>query len=140
MPNLPLLAVWEKGVGGMRGKGARECRTSLIAPKNSSGVRCAPMVRPRANLRCARLRGALLVGRPRPSATDVPDVRYASVMRPRATGVPGVHCPPRPCSTPVIRRDHSGKRRCRLFPVGGWSAIAERQQLVNRLIDREFTR
>jgi hypothetical protein len=27
---------WEKGGGGMRGKGARECRTSLISPKNST--------------------------------------------------------------------------------------------------------
>jgi hypothetical protein len=36
MPKLPLLPVWEKGVGGMRGKGARECRTSLISPKNST--------------------------------------------------------------------------------------------------------
>ena len=25
-PKLPLLPVWEKGVGGMRGKGAQECR------------------------------------------------------------------------------------------------------------------
>ena len=35
-PKLPLLPVWEKGVGGMRGKGARECRTLLISPKNST--------------------------------------------------------------------------------------------------------
>jgi hypothetical protein len=35
-PKLPLLPVWEKGAGGMRGKGARECRTSLISPKNST--------------------------------------------------------------------------------------------------------
>jgi hypothetical protein len=35
-PNLPLLPLWEKGAGGMRGKGARECRTSLISPKNST--------------------------------------------------------------------------------------------------------
>jgi len=33
---LPLLPLWEKGVGGMRGKGARECKTSLISPKNST--------------------------------------------------------------------------------------------------------
>ena len=30
MPRLPLLPVWEKGVGGMRGKGARKCRKSLL--------------------------------------------------------------------------------------------------------------
>jgi len=30
---------WEKGVGGMRGKGARECRTLLISPKNSTLAR-----------------------------------------------------------------------------------------------------
>ncbi len=35
-PKLPLLPLWEKGVGGMRGKGARECRTLLISPKNST--------------------------------------------------------------------------------------------------------
>ncbi len=34
-PKLPLLPLWKKGVGGMRAKGARECRTSLISPKNS---------------------------------------------------------------------------------------------------------
>jgi len=45
-PNLPLLPLWEKGAGGMRGKRARECRTSLIVPKNSSGVRCAPSPAP----------------------------------------------------------------------------------------------
>ena len=32
----PFNPVWEKGVGGMRGKGARECRTLLISPKNST--------------------------------------------------------------------------------------------------------
>ena len=35
-PRVPLLPVWEKGVGGMRGKGARECRTLLISPKHST--------------------------------------------------------------------------------------------------------
>ena len=35
-PKLPLLPLWEKGAGGMRGKGAREWRTSLISPKNST--------------------------------------------------------------------------------------------------------
>jgi len=35
-PRLPLLPSWEKGAGGMRGNGARECRTSLISPKNST--------------------------------------------------------------------------------------------------------
>jgi hypothetical protein len=34
-PRLPLLLQGEKGAGGMRGNGARECRTSLISPKNS---------------------------------------------------------------------------------------------------------
>ena len=34
-PELPLLPQGEKGVGEMRAKGARECRTSLISPKNS---------------------------------------------------------------------------------------------------------
>jgi hypothetical protein len=32
----PFNPLWEKGVGGMRGKGARECKTSLISPKNST--------------------------------------------------------------------------------------------------------
>jgi len=36
MPKLPLLPLWEKGAGGMRGKRAPECRTSLIFPKNST--------------------------------------------------------------------------------------------------------
>jgi len=35
-PKLPLLPVWEKGVGGMRGKGARECRKSRISFKKST--------------------------------------------------------------------------------------------------------
>ena len=36
-PNLPLLPVWvERGQGGMRGKGALECRKSLISPKKST--------------------------------------------------------------------------------------------------------
>ena len=40
---IPLLPVWEKGAGGMRGKGAREWRTSLISPKNSTlECRCKP--------------------------------------------------------------------------------------------------
>jgi hypothetical protein len=38
-PKLPLLPLWEKGAGGMRGKGARECRTLLISPKNSTLAR-----------------------------------------------------------------------------------------------------
>ena len=103
-PKLPLLPVWEKGVGGMRGKGAWECSTSPIAPKNSSVVHSAPVVRPRRKPQVRAPPARTRVGRPRPA--------------------------------PAIRRDRSGKRRCRLFPVGGWSAIAERQQLVNRLIDR----
>ena len=42
-PKLPLLPLWEKGAGGMRGKSARECRTSLISPKNSTlECRCKP--------------------------------------------------------------------------------------------------
>jgi hypothetical protein len=35
-PKLPLLPLWEKGAGGMRGNGAREYRTSRISPKNST--------------------------------------------------------------------------------------------------------
>jgi hypothetical protein len=34
--NLPLLPLWEKGAGGMRGKSAPECRRSLISPKKST--------------------------------------------------------------------------------------------------------
>jgi hypothetical protein len=34
--NLPLPPLWDKGVGGLWGKGARECKTSLISPKNST--------------------------------------------------------------------------------------------------------
>jgi hypothetical protein len=41
-PKLPLLPLWEKGAGGMRGKGARERRTSLISPKNSTLERGGP--------------------------------------------------------------------------------------------------
>ena len=36
MPRLPLLPVWEKGAGGMRGKRAPECRRSPISPKKST--------------------------------------------------------------------------------------------------------
>jgi hypothetical protein len=32
----PFNPVWEKGAGGMRGKGALECRKSLISPKKST--------------------------------------------------------------------------------------------------------
>jgi hypothetical protein len=35
-PQLPLLPLWEKGVGGMRGNGAPESRKSLISPKKST--------------------------------------------------------------------------------------------------------
>jgi len=56
-PNLPLLPLWEKGVGGMRGKGAQECRTSLISPKNSTLERRAVGVKPSAIQGKARLRG-----------------------------------------------------------------------------------
>jgi hypothetical protein len=35
-PQLPLLPLWEKGVGGMRGNGAPESRKSLIPPKKST--------------------------------------------------------------------------------------------------------
>jgi hypothetical protein len=45
-PKLPLLPLWEKGVGGMRGKGAQECRTSRISPKNSTLERSRPRGRP----------------------------------------------------------------------------------------------
>jgi hypothetical protein len=38
MPELPLLPVWEKGAGGMRGKGAREYRKLLISPKKNSNL------------------------------------------------------------------------------------------------------
>ena len=33
-PKIPLLPLWEKGVGGMRGKNARECRKPLISSRN----------------------------------------------------------------------------------------------------------
>jgi len=36
MPKLPLLPLWEKGVGGMRGQKARECSKPRIAPDNST--------------------------------------------------------------------------------------------------------
>jgi hypothetical protein len=35
-PARPLLPLWEKGVGGMRGKRARECRKWRIAPMNAT--------------------------------------------------------------------------------------------------------
>ena len=35
-PRSPLLPLWEKGVGGMRGKSALESRKSLIAPRNAT--------------------------------------------------------------------------------------------------------
>jgi hypothetical protein len=35
-PKLPLLPVWEKGAGGMRGKCAPECSKPLISPKKST--------------------------------------------------------------------------------------------------------
>jgi hypothetical protein len=35
-PKLPLLPLWEKGAGGMRGKSAPECTKSLISPKKST--------------------------------------------------------------------------------------------------------
>jgi len=34
-PQLPLLPLWEKGAGGMRGKRAPECRKSRISPRES---------------------------------------------------------------------------------------------------------
>ena len=141
----PFNPVWEKGVGGMRGKGAWECSTSPIAPKNSSVVHSAPVVRPRRKPQVRAASGAHAGETPAPPTPRAPVVHSAPVVRPhaptpRARLTFGVHsapaAPPRPRPAPAIRRDHSGKRRCRLFPVGGWSAIAERQQLVNRLIDR----
>jgi hypothetical protein len=36
MPKLPLLPLWEKGVGGMRDERARECRKPRIAPRNAT--------------------------------------------------------------------------------------------------------
>jgi hypothetical protein len=55
MPRLPLLPLWEKGVGGMRGKSASECRTSLISPKNSTFESGRPCRHPsRVNLNGAR--------------------------------------------------------------------------------------
>jgi hypothetical protein len=33
-PKILLLPLWEKGVGGMRGKNARECRKPLISSRN----------------------------------------------------------------------------------------------------------
>jgi hypothetical protein len=79
-PKLPLLPLWEKGVGGMRGKGARECRTLLISPKNSTlasrGVRgkSAPECRKsRISFKKSTLEsaypGAVRAGRPRPQTS-----------------------------------------------------------------------
>ena len=90
-PKLPLLPLWEKGVGGMRGKGARECRTLLISPKNSTlasrGVRgkSAPECRKsRISFKKSTLEsaypGAVRAGRPRPQTS----VR-AGRLRPQAT-------------------------------------------------------
>jgi hypothetical protein len=53
-PPSPLVG---EGGGGMRGKGAQECRTSLISPKNSTLERRAVGVNPSAIQGKARLRG-----------------------------------------------------------------------------------
>ena len=53
-PPSPLVG---EGGGGMRGKGAQECRTSLISPKNSTLERRAVGVNPSAIQDEARLRG-----------------------------------------------------------------------------------
>jgi hypothetical protein len=37
-PNSPFSTLWEKGVGGMKGKSAPECRKSLISPRKSTAV------------------------------------------------------------------------------------------------------
>jgi hypothetical protein len=42
----------EKGAGGMRGKGAWECRTSLISPKNSTREREDRLYAHSSVLRC----------------------------------------------------------------------------------------
>jgi len=41
-PKLPLLPLWEKGVGGMRGNGARDCGKSLITPRIHPSLRDSP--------------------------------------------------------------------------------------------------
>ncbi len=62
-PRLPLLPLWEKGVGGMRGNSARECRTSLISPKHSTlesalpGCAGAPPACSSTKVRTAWVRG-----------------------------------------------------------------------------------
>jgi hypothetical protein len=48
----------EKGAGGMRGNGARECRTSLISPKNSTRERGCP----RSREKCEHLRRLKVAG------------------------------------------------------------------------------
>ena len=131
---------------------AARVRRSLRAGRTPPRPRACPAFIPRpwcapAPPRPARVSGVHSAP-PRPHAPTprrVSGVHSAPVVRPhapasRARLAFGVHsapaAPPRPRPAPAIRRDHSGKRRCRLFPVRGWSAIAERQQLVNRLIDR----
>jgi hypothetical protein len=60
-PKLPLLPVWEKGVGGKRGNRARECRKPGIAPKNAPFERGRPRTQavgeraPRVGRRVGRL-------------------------------------------------------------------------------------
>jgi hypothetical protein len=62
MPKLPLLPLWEKGVGGMRGKSARECSKPRISPRNSTLEMGSP---PRHNSPRGRASPRLAEGFPR---------------------------------------------------------------------------
>jgi hypothetical protein len=137
-PRLPLLPLWEKGVGGMRGNGARECRTSLISPKHptleSAPPGCAgvPPARSATKVRTAWVRG-------RPARTQQHKGTHrlgARASRPHAApqryAPPGCAGVPPACSAVTYSRFGHQNTQTPPSPLvgeGGWGDEGQRRIL-----------
>ena len=62
-PKFPLLPLWEKGVGGMRGKSARKCRKPRISHRNSTLERDGQNRRRAVNVEVSYVQGFSVVKR-----------------------------------------------------------------------------
>ena len=102
----PFNPVWEKGVGGMRGKGAREYRTLLISPKNSTLARKGVSGRSRLS---ARRRRAL-------PGTPTSWGRGHSRPQARRRRMQVRFCPSSPQPLPRKGRVFGRDEQCSVFP------------------------
>ena len=133
---------WEKGVGGMRGNGARECRTSLISPKHptleSAPPGCAgvPPARSATKVRTAWVRG-------RPARTQQHKGTHrlgARASRPHAApqryAPPGCAGVPPACSAVTYSRFGHQNTQTPPSPLvgeGGWGDEGQRRTGLRKI-------